>query len=47
MLLVHLFVCFIYISFCNVSLPLGVGVVAGVCDCGTPCTFLLTVFIHG
>ena len=39
-LLVHLFVCFVRVSFCHFSLPLGVGVLAAVCDCGTPWTFL-------
>ena len=44
MLLVHLFVCFVRVSFCHFSLPLGVGGLAAVCDCGTPWTFLLTFF---
>ena len=42
MLLVHLFVCFVRVSFRDFSLPLGL---AAVCDCGTPWTFLLT-FLH-
>ena len=33
-------VCFVCVSFCHFSLPLGVGGLAVVCDCGTPWTFL-------
>ena len=40
MLLVHLFVCFVRVSFCHFLFLLVSG--AG-CDCGTPWTFLLTV----
>ena len=40
-LLVHLFVCFVRVSFCHFSLPLPRGL-AAVCNCGTPRTFLLT-----
>ena len=37
------FVClFAFVSLCAFSLPLGVGVLAAVCDCGIPWTFLLT-----
>ena len=35
------FVCFARVSFCPFSLPLGVGGLAVVCDCGTPCVLLL------
>ena len=45
MFLVHLFVCFIRVSFCHLSLSLGVGGLAAVCDCGTPWTFLLTFLL--
>ena len=41
-LLVHLFVCFVRVSFCHFLFLLGSGL-AVVCDCGTPWTFLLTV----
>ena len=43
MFLVHLFVCFVRVSFCHFSLPLGVGV-ATVFYCGTAWRFLLTFF---
>ena len=40
----HVFFCFVRVSFCYFSLPLGVGGwLAAVCDCGTPWTFLLTI----
>ena len=41
-LLAHLFVCCVRVSFCHLSLPLDAGGLAAVCDCGTPWTFLLT-----
>ena len=37
----HLFVCFVRVSFCHFLFRLVSGAV--VCDCGTPWTFLLTV----
>ena len=41
MLLVHLFVCFVRVSFCHFLFLLVSGAV--VCDYGTPWTFLLTI----
>ena len=42
--LVHLFVCFVHVSFCHFFLfPRCRGFVV-VCDCGTPWTFLLSFF---
>ena len=41
MLLVHLFVCFVRVSLCHFSFPLGVGGLPVVCGCSTLWTFLL------
>ena len=48
MFLVHLFVCFARVCFCPFSLPLASWCqgLAAVCDCGIPCTFLLTVLVN-
>ena len=42
--LLHLFVCFVRVSFCHFSS--WCSGVAAVCDCGIPWTFLLTCFLN-
>ena len=44
MLLVHLCVCFLRVSFCHLFSFWCRGL-AAVCHCGTPWTFLLTFFV--
>ena len=47
MLLVHLFVCFLCVSFCPFFSSSWSWELVAVCDCGTPWTFVLTFFnIH-
>ena len=43
-LLVHLFVCFVLVSFLSFFSSSWCRGLAAVCDCGTPWTFLLTFF---
>ena len=43
MLLVHLFVCFLRVSFLSFISSSWCRGLAAICDCGTPWTFLLTL----